>query len=192
MENQSEKKYNEIGQGKPESDNLERHLNPVMTAGFSDSVIRIISECGDKYDHPLLNSVNNIEGSELLVLPSNQHYYYAEEDLKNIKTLISLKKLNHIKHPVGFLHILFRTLPADAEFIGCFSDDKTESLNGTTYYKPSRLLKWVVNFIDSRTDHFMDRRKVSELLSSHGFKVVEMRNIDGLTYFYSRNMRQSA
>jgi hypothetical protein len=190
MGNISDFKKHNIPAGDFDSVNEDQSKNSNTQSVFSDAVVEIINKCGEKkFD---LSNGNIYEEPELLVLPSNQHYFYAEEDLKNVRTLINLNKLNNIKHPVNFLHTLFRTLPANAGFIGCFSDDKTRTSTGATYYKPSRLLKWMVNFIDSRTDHFMDRRKVSELLSTHGFKVVEMKNIDGLTFFYSKNMRQSA
>jgi hypothetical protein len=190
MENISDFMQQNIPVGDNDSSNQERVKNSNTPSAFSDAVVEIISKSAEKkFD---LSNGNIYEEPELLVLPSNQHYFYAEEDLKNVRTLINLNKFNNIKHPVNFLHTLFRTLPANAGFIGCFSDDKTRTSLGATYYKPSRLIKWMVNFIDSRTDHFMDRRKVSELLSAHGFKVVEMRNIDGLTFFYSKNMRQSA
>jgi hypothetical protein len=94
-----------------------------------------------------------------------------------------------MKHPGRFLHTLFNVLPHDANFIGCFSDDKKLKHNGGHYYKPSRLLKRFINFIDSKADHIMDKNEVSELLSSHGFKIVDMTEIDGITYFYSQNIR---
>lgn len=188
MENISDLNYgNTPGENIGRTD-FNREMNPDENIGFSSAVVKAITESKEKVFQPF-KSLDFYEESELLVLPSNHHYFYAEEELKNVKTLINLKKLNHIKHPVTFLHTLFRALPTNASFIGCFSDDKPLKGNGATYYKPSRLFSRFINFIDSKTDHFMDSRKVSLLLNTHGFRIVEMKEIDGLAYFYSRNMR---
>jgi hypothetical protein len=44
--------------------------------------------------------------------------------------------------------------------------------------------------MDSKTDHIIDKKDVSELLKKSGFKVVDMTEINGLTFFYSQNVRQ--
>lgn len=127
------------------------------------------------------------EESGFLVISPNQHYYYDEEDLKNIRSLLNLNKLNNIKHLDRFLHNLFRVLPAGANFIGCFHDSK--KLNGNNkylFYQPSVLLNKFRNFLDSRTDHYINRDEVFGLLKLNGFKVLNMNEINGVTYFYSR------
>jgi hypothetical protein len=44
--------------------------------------------------------------------------------------------------------------------------------------------------MDSKTDHNIDKKDVSGLLEKSGFKVVDMTEINGLTFFYSQNVRQ--
>jgi len=133
-----------------------------------------------------LKSFNLSKEPDLLILPSNNHYYYDENDLKSVRTLINLKKLNLIKDPDTFLHTLFDLLPPNVNFIGCFSDSKTLKWNRFL----SGLSTRFNNLLDSRTYYNMDKKDVSELLEKNGFKVVDMKEMNGLTYFYSQNVRQ--
>ena len=44
--------------------------------------------------------------------------------------------------------------------------------------------------MDSKTDHNIDKKDVSGLLEKSGFNVVDITEINGLTFFYSQNVRQ--
>jgi hypothetical protein len=158
--------------------------------GFSIAIKKVIAEGGENF-FLYLKRLNLAKESNLLVLSSSHHYYYDENELQDVKTLINLKKLNQIKDLNMFLHTLFNILPQNSSFIGCFSNDKTLSGNGFSNYPPSRLFSRFINFLDSKTDHIMDKNEVSELLETNGFRVVDMTEIDGITYFYSQNIRQT-
>jgi hypothetical protein len=132
-----------------------------------------------------LKSLNLSRETNLLFLPSNHHYFYDEEDFKNVKLLINLRKLNHIKDPDKFLNNLGRIMPLDINFIGCFSENSNITLEGFL----SGLSTMVNNLLDFRTDNRMDKETVSLLLRKNGFKVMDMTEMNGLTYFFSRNMR---
>jgi hypothetical protein len=82
-------------------------------------------------------------------------------------------------------------LPPNANFVGCFSNDKALKNSGFTYYKPARLLSRFISFLDSRPDHILNKREVSELLKKHGYDIIDMTETDGIIYFYSKNSRQS-
>ena len=114
---------------------------------INPAVENLINKVGaDLYQYLKSNSFP--EESGFLVISPNQHYYYDEEDLKNIRSLLNLNKLNNIKHLDRFMHNLFRVLPAGANFIGCFHDSK--KLNGNTkypFYQPSVLLNKFRNFL---------------------------------------------
>ena len=79
--------------------------------------------------------------SNLLVLSSLHHYYYDAEEMTNIQAVINLKELNQIKQTKDFLHSIFRILPPDCNFIGCFVNNKKQNgfvLNtnpSDSYYK---------------------------------------------------------
>ena len=131
--------------------------------------------------------------TEIMVLSCNHHYYYDENDLKNIRTLVNLKKLNLVEHLDSFLDTLFRILPPDANFIGCFTDSKIlKKNNGFTLYHSTRILNQLISVIDSRTNHYMNRNQVLNLFASNGFKVIDMTEKDGLTYFYAKSIRKQA
>ncbi len=130
-----------------------------------------------------LKSTGMSRETNLIILPSRNHFYYDSEDLKGVRILINLKKLNLIKHLDIFLKSLVRILPQGANFIGCFSDSNTLKRDGLSHYHPSRLYSRLINFLDSKTDNNMNENEVSELLERNGLETVNMKEMNGLTYF---------
>ena len=159
------------------------------------------------------NFVNYIEQLDLVkdpnmvVLSSLHHYYYDAEEMIGIKTVINLKELNQVKQLKDFLHSIFHILPAGCNLIGCFVNNKKQSgfvLNTSpsdSYYRrnsdaiengiasSSPFLNMIYNLIDSKTNKYMSERSVSGLLREHGFKVLDMTELDGLTYFCAQSLR---
>lgn len=143
----------------------------------------LIAEGGENFfdyleSHGLANEDNT------LVLSSKYHYYYDPNELQNITTIINIKKLNLIKHLDSFLKSIEHVLSPESNFIGCFADWKTQKGTGIT----SRMYKGFLNFLDSRIDVDYDKNDVSKLLESNGFKVMDMTEINGLTYFRAQNL----
>jgi hypothetical protein len=124
----------------------------------------------------------------MLVLSSMHHYYYDPNELQSITTLINVKKLNLIKHLDSFLKSVEHVLSPESNFIGCFSDWKTQKGTGIT----SRMYKGFINFLDSKIDVDYDKKDVSKLLESNGFRVMDMTEINGLTYFRAQNLGMQA
>lgn len=159
------------------------------------------------------NFVNYIEwrglakDQNLVVLSSQHHYYYDAEEMKNVSTVINLKELNQIKHIKNFLHSIFHILPHRSNFIGCFVDNKkingyilrngpssvhdrrsyNEVENGIVSRIP--FINMLFSFMDSKTNKYMSQRSVSLLLEGHGFKVMDMTELNGLTYFHAQKIR---
>jgi hypothetical protein len=125
---------------------------------------------------------------KLLILSSKLHYYYDYEELKDVTTLINLKKLNLVKHLDDFLKTLYDGLSPKTNFVGCFADRSAQK--GVS--KVSRLYKRFLNFLDSRIDMEIDSENFSRVLESHGFKVIDMTVINGLTYFRTQNHRRAS
>ena len=143
----------------------------------------------------------------LVVLSSLHHYYYDADEMTNVKTIINLKELNQIKQLKDFLHSIYHILPPKCNFIGCFVNNKKQSgfvLNTSpsdSYYKrnsdaiengivsSSPFLNMIFNMIDSKTNKYMSERSVSLLLGEYGFKVLDMTEMDGLTYFCAQSLR---
>jgi hypothetical protein len=145
-----------------------------------------INELTAEVDENFINYLNwhgLADEPNLLILSSRLHYYYDNEELKEVTTLINLKKLNLIKHLDDFLHTVNNVLSPKTNFIGCFSDRKTQKGVSVT----SRIYKRFINFLDSRIDIDIDKEDILRLFESHGFKVIDMTEINGLTYFRTQN-----
>jgi len=147
----------------------------------------LIAEGGENFFH-YINWLGLANEPHMLVLSSTHHYYYDNNDFKGVTTLINLKKLNLIKHLDSFLRIICHLLSPKTNFIGCFTDKKTKNRDSVT----SKMYKKVLNFLDSKTDVAIDKKDFTILLESHGFKLLDMTEIDGLTYFISQKNEKSA
>ena len=146
----------------------------------------------------------------MLVIPSNRHFFYDAEDMRKVKTVVSLKQLNHIREMKDFLKTIADLLPQSSNFIGCFIDNKAQNgfsddysnlagseLNQAETYDngiESRIpfINRMYSFIDSRTNRYLTRRRVKNLLEECGLQVVEMTNLHGMTYFYTQKKRPAA
>jgi hypothetical protein len=162
------------------------------TAGQMESIaspLRIVAD-GDANFYHYLKQIGLNDDPDLIILSAKNHYYYGESDLKNVRTIINLKKLNLIKHLDKFLISLIRILPPETNFLGCFADTKAAGKNGSGVKRFERLVKRFNNFLDSRTDRNLNENEVKELLIAHGFRIFDMSKIDGVTYFHS-NLVQS-
>lgn len=153
---------------------------------YSNGVVDLIAEGGVNL-YRYIDNLGLLNEPDLLVLSSKHHYYYDEKELRNVRTIINLKKLNQIKYPDLFLNALVRILPPGTNLIGCFSDDRINKGNGFHYYQPSRLYNRFLNFLDSKVDQIMNKNQVYDLLIRNGLKTIDMTRMNGLTYFYSKN-----
>ena len=79
---------------------------------------------------------------------------------------------------------LSQILPPNVNFVGCFSDNKTLKWNGFV----SNLSNKFYNILDSKTDHFLDKEDVSELLEKYNFKIIDMTEMDKLILFCSQTI----
>jgi hypothetical protein len=169
--------------GKTATSMDEDQNNPVLDS--------LAAEGGENFFH-YINWLGLAKDSNLMVLSSIHHYYYDFNDLKGVKTLINLKQLNQINHIDSFLNNVFRVLPAKANFIGCFKDNKINSGIAVPFYQSFKFLNGLINLIDSKTDKFMTRRDVIKLLENHSFRIVDMTEISRVTYFCAENLKKSA
>jgi hypothetical protein len=153
-----------------------------------------------------IESVGCSKDSSMVILSSFHHYYYDAEEMKNVNTVVNLKEINQIKHIKKFLHSIFHILPQRSNFIGCFVDhEKVRSIdmvdnlsvyqreknnveieNGISSRNP--FLNMVYNLMDSKTNKYMSKSSVALLLEGHGFKVRNMKEINGLTYFCAQKV----
>lgn len=139
---------------------------------------------------------------DTLVLSPDSHYYYDNEELKDVRVLVNLKQLNHIKDLKDFLYTVNQTIASKSFLIGSFVDRKHQYsfFANSTYHGDSTpegvdpvengissripLLNMIYDFIDSRTNNRnLTRKSVSMLLEVTGFKVLDISEINGTTFF---------
>lgn len=150
---------------------------------FSADNLNLTAEGGVTFFN-YLKSFDLLREPEMLILSPNIHFYYDENDLKEVKTFILLRKLNLIKNLDNFIRTVSQILPADVNFIGCFTDNKTLKWNGLV----TNISNKVYSILDSKTDHILDKKNVTELLEKHGFRILDMTDLDDLTLFYSQTI----
>jgi hypothetical protein len=146
---------------------------------------------------------------DLIILPSTNHFFYDAEDLKEVKTIINLRMLNRIKQIKEFLHTIYHVVPNKCYFLGFFIDRKSQpSLlsyknkvqdkitgnidpvkNGITSRIP--FINMMYNILDSRFNRSMTKRTVTLLLEDAGLKVLDITELNGLTYFCSQKVNPS-
>jgi hypothetical protein len=191
MEEIPVKKRVDVRSEKTYSATIGGRKSPARVTGFSDTVRTLISEGGVNFFRYLKK--RGMSGvTDLIVLSSKKHYYYDENDLKRVRVLVNLRRLNVIKHLDMFLNTLVRILPPDASFIGYFSDHKAAEENGSHGSRFARLYNRFNNFLDGRTDRKMNTSDVRELLERNGFEVENMTTMNGHTYFHSHCVQRAA
>jgi hypothetical protein len=146
---------------------------------------KIRSEIGEDFIQ-YLHRLQLEEEPNIMSLSSTHHYYYDSDDLKTIKVLINLKPLNSIKNLESFLRIMVRILPHKSNFIGYFKND-TVNRSDFSFYYSTRFFNGMINYFDSRTDNSLTKKEVVELLEEYKLNVVDITDINGMTYFCSMN-----
>lgn len=142
-----------------------------------------------------------------LVLPSMNHFFYNTEELKEVSTLVNLKELNHIKEINNFFHTIYNNLQPKTYFIGYFTDNRKNNgyraSNLASFNKNSknseaieygiiskyRILNMIYQVIDLKTYNYLTKNDVASILSKSGFKVVDMTELNGHTYFLGQKQQ---
>ncbi len=173
----------------------------------SNRVFELLSSEGCKNFADYIELLGLAKDPNLVVLSSLHHYYYDAEEMVDVRTVVNLKELNQIRHVKDFLHSIFHILPSDCYFIGCFVDNKKQngfiSRNNPSEYnfknKSDALengiessipfLNMIYSMIDLKTNKYMSERSAYLLIEDHGFKVLDMTEINGLTYFIAQKIR---
>ncbi|HPX44408.1 MAG TPA: hypothetical protein PLN46_08790 [Bacteroidales bacterium] len=164
----------------------ERRLTAGQTVS-SPVLEKMIMEGGiDFYNY--LRWIGLSEQPNIMVLTSMRQYYYDHNDLKNIGVLINMKKLNQVTHLESFIHTLFRLLPYQSAFVGCFCNPSEER----SEVARERSVKFFHGFRSAgcRAGRSLTRISVVNMLNNNGFIVKDMTDINGLAYFWAQNNRR--
>jgi hypothetical protein len=177
-----------------------RHLN------------RLFDELSDAAREDLIDYLDRmglINETDLLVIPSNRHYFYDAEDMKGIKTVVNLRQLNHVREIRDFLRNIVDLLPVKSNFVGCFVDNKVQNGFSDKYSNLQKIsdkaeayensiesripfINRMYSFIDSRTNRYLTKRAVTHLLEECGLQIIGMTELNGLTYFWTQKIKPAA
>jgi len=155
--------------------------------GTNPLLENILSEGGEDF-FQYLTWIGLAKEQDLMVLSSVQHYHYDHNDLLGIKALVNLKKLNQIRHPDSFLHTLFRIMPSNAYFAGYFKSNP-KGARRSKFSRALRFLCGLVKHLNPGHETCISRKIAKGLLEGNGFKVLDMTEINGITYFWAQNCR---
>jgi hypothetical protein len=147
------------------------------------------------------------EDSNLIILSPSHHYFYDDEDLKEVTTILNLKQLNHIKELRDFLKTINQMLRPDSYFVGSFVDRKHQYSFFSNSIHPDKsmqgevdpvengiasripILNLIYDFMDSRVNNRnLTKKSVSQLLENSGFGILDMSEINGITCFCARKI----
>ncbi len=167
----------------------DRNKSTHGVAGFFPAIVSMIAEDGENFFY-YLKSLGLSRENNIVVLSSRHHYFYDENELSHVSTLVNLRKLNTVKNPDEFLLTLAQVLPEDTNFLGCFTDNGTSGKGEIFFDTPIRFLKGIFSILDSRIYRYLDKKKIKEILEANGFKLVNMTVMNGITYFCSRKVRK--
>lgn len=173
------------------------------------SLGRLLDELSEKARQDFFSFLDHIglaSDTRMLVIPSTRHFFYDAEELKEIRTVINLKQLNHVRDIKEFLRTVSEILPHSSNFVGCFVDNRTHRAysDNAGYHADkaeayengieSRIpfINRMYSLMDLRTNRYLSRRSVTSLLTEYGFQIVGMTEMNGMTYFHTRKNNPAA
>ena len=143
----------------------------------------------------------------ILVIPATRHYFYSAEDLVGVKTVVNLKQLNYVREIRDFLKKIAELIPGESSFVGCFVDNKSQNGFADKYSNLPRgmsekaeayengiesripFINRMYSFIDLKTNRYLTRKTVTNLLEESSLQLLGMVEMNGLTYFHSRKRK---
>lgn len=123
----------------------------------------------------------------LVILSPHDHASFAGADLKRATTLITLRRLNLVKHLEMFLNSLVHILPPGTNFIGCFSKEGKGG-HGPWTASIVRVIQNRISNNDGLENHALSQNKVYEILERNGLRIISMTEMNGVIYFHSRKL----
>ena len=174
----------------------------------TEAVDKLITEGGESF-YNYVDSRGLSRDPSLIVLSSTHHYYYDNNEMSNAKTVVNLKELNLIKEIKSLFHSHLHFLPYSCNFVGCFVNNKKidrytlrKNHTGRENIRNSdnmelgivsrfRFINMLYSMMDSKTNNYLSEESVVSMLRVHGFRVINMKEVNGLTYFHSQKVGAS-
>jgi hypothetical protein len=188
--------------------NLSLPINSIDLFVADEAVDNLITEGGEDF-YNYVNSIGLAKDPDLIVLSSRRGYYYDIQEMKNLKTVINLKELNKIKKIKSLFKSYLHFLPYSCNFIGCFVNNKKVErfvLRNSSDFVENRkcsdavelgifssfpFINKLYSIMDLRTNTYMSEESVSLLLKDYGYKVMDMTEFNGRTFFHSKKVVDS-
>jgi hypothetical protein len=206
MKGKTDLKETEIHKKKKISTTMKQESSPADLI-LINHIAEILAAEGNESFRNYLEWLGLSHDPKLVILSSTHHYYYDAEEMQNVKTVVNLRELNQIKDITGFFQSMFFILPPKCYLIGCFVDSRKRSVfslrkrssdlhsgqqtedlkNGIISRIP--FLNAVFSFLDAKTNKKLSGNTVSLLLRNSGFKIIDMTEFEGLTYFCTQSQR---
>ncbi len=190
----------------PEKLDSDKYHLTDLTSSNVGNVLDVIDEEGAKDFKWYVQGLNLNDNRDFVILPSSHYYFYTKEDVQNVNTVINIKQLNHEKNLKSFIRNIFNILPIRSMLVGRFVDndynsDVVNSPINRHYRSLERkefidngiestvpFLNKVIDLLDFRTNKFLNKNLVSRLLENNGFVIVDMQELNGVTYFCSQKI----
>ena len=191
-----------------EDKGLSPKKNPIAKKSVVSQIHEQLAGEGQEDFYSYLEWLGLAKKPDLLILTSSHHYYFEVEDLKNVRAVINLNRLNNIKRIKDFLQTVYFVLPHKCHFIGCFTDSKNQN-SSLTSKKPlhqiekqgymaesdegpwSSFLNMLYGIIDSKTNRSLTKKTVQFMLEDAGLKILDITEFNGLTYFCTQKDKPS-
>jgi hypothetical protein len=185
------------------------NLRLVNGAGYSNistpmnAIDTLIAEGGESF-YNYVDWLGLSDERDLIVLSSKHHFYYDPEEINQTRTIVNIKELNKIKQLKPFIYSCLHFLSEGSNFIGCFIDNEKingyelrnlsnsyndkvkddDAENGITSRFP--FINMIYSLIDFKTNTYMSIKSISLLLKQFSFKVMDLTEYQGFTFFHSR------
>jgi hypothetical protein len=150
-------------------------------------IVSMIALCGFSFFR-YMKSAGLAGGNGLIILSSHEGANWGRRDIRRARTLISLRRLDLIKHLEMFLNSLGSLLPPDTTFVGCFAQRPSENI-----FQQGMMTGFLYRLARHGASGYpeLSRDRVSAMLERSGLAVLDMREMNGLTFFHSRKKLDS-
>jgi hypothetical protein len=199
MKSKTTTKINKVNDNQRDKDSSLKN-SPLINKPAVSPVYKELVEEGHEDFYNYLDWLGLAKSHHLLILTSSHHYYFEVEDLKSIKTVVNLNKLNNIKSIKDFLQGIYNVLPHKCYFIGSFTDSKKQNgffpskkstghIDGEDFSSESESGPWnsflnlLYGIIDSRTNRYLTEKGVKQYIEDTGLKILDMTEFNSVTYF---------
>jgi hypothetical protein len=185
--------------------NLRLPVRSINLVSANEAIDNLIKEGGEDF-YNYVNKIGLATDPGLIVLSSIHHYFYDTEELNNARTVINLKELNKIRQIRSFLQSQLPFMPSKCNFLGFFvNNTKVDryALRNSSSFLANKMrsdeiensivsrfsfINMLYGLLDSKTNTYLSEFSVTSLLRDNGFKVMDMTEFNGLTFFHSQKV----